>query len=89
MISKHAVIRMQQRAIPPLMIDLLYRYGREENQNGSTVLFLDKRGRRQIRNALKETLNRFDKLGDTYLVASADDGIAITVGHRNKRINRK
>ena len=89
MISKHALERMQQRAIPPLVLDLLYRYGREEFQNGATVLFFDQHSRRKALRALKDTLQRFDKVSDTYVITSADDGRAITVGHRTKRIRQK
>jgi hypothetical protein len=86
MMSNHASQRLQQRAIHPLMIDLLYRYGREQHQNGSTLLFLDSRARKQARRALEEVARRFDKLSDAYLVESEDSGIVITVGHRNKRV---
>ena len=84
--SNHATQRMQQRAIHPLMIDLLYRYGREQHQNGSIVLFLDGRARKRALRALEEVKKRFDKLGDAYLVEAEGDGTVITVGHRNKRI---
>jgi len=77
---------MQQRAIHPLMIDLLYRYGREQHQNGSTLLYLDSRARKQARRAIEDVKQRFDKLCDTYLVESEDDGVVITVGHRSKRV---
>jgi len=86
MLSSHASKRMQQRAIHPLMIDLLYRYGRERHQNGATVLFLDSRARNQALRALEEVTQRFEKLSDTYLVESEDDGTVITIGHRDKRL---
>ena len=89
MLSKHAQERMQQRAIPPLVLDLLYRYGREQHQNGGTVLFFDQHSRRKALCALKDTLQRFDKVSDTYVVTAADNGKAITVGHRTKRIRQK
>ena len=86
MLSIHARQRMQQRAIHPLMIELLYLYGREEQQNGSTMLYMDKRARDKARKALKDVKQRFDKLSDAYLVEADGDGTVITVGHRNKRI---
>jgi hypothetical protein len=86
MMSNHARQRMQQRAIHPLMIDLLYRYGREQQQNGSTMLFLDKRARDKAWKALQDVKQRFDKLSDAYLVEADGDGTVITVGHRHKRI---
>jgi len=87
--TKHAEARMQQRAIPPLMVDLLHRYGREDYQNGSSICYLDKRGSQRALKALRETLDRFEKLSNTYVVLSADDGTEITIGHRTKRIRRK
>jgi len=77
---------MQQRAIHPLMIELLYLYGREQQQNGSTMLFLDKRAREKAIQALQDVKRRFDKLCDAYLIEADSDGSVITVGHRVKRI---
>lgn len=89
MMSNHAKARMQQRAIPPLLVDLLYRYGREHRQSGGTVLYFDKHSRRQVRKALEDALQRFDKLGDAYLVEAGDSGIAITIGHLTHRLKHK
>lgn len=86
MLTKHAKQRMQQRAIHPLMIELLYLYGREQHQNGSTMLFLDRRARKKARQALIDVRQRFDKLCDTYLVEADSGGTVITVGHRIKSI---
>ena len=80
---------MQQRAIPPLMVDLLYRYGREQRQNGSTLLFLDKKSRKQIRRALEDVMSRFDKLSDVYLVEADEAATTVTVGHRRERLRHK
>ena len=89
MLSKHAKHRMQQRAIPPLMVDLLYRYGREQQQRGSTVIFFDKRSRERARKALEDMTRRFDKLSDAYLVEADDSGQTITVGHRMRRLRNR
>jgi len=89
MLTKHAHERMQQRAIPPLVLDLLYRFGREQHQNGGTVLFFDQHSRRKALSALKDALQRFDKVSNTYVITAASDGRAITVGHRTKRIRQK
>jgi hypothetical protein len=88
-ITKHAQTRMQQRNIPPLMIDVLYRYGREQSQDGATLLYLDERGRVHAREALMEIARRFDKLGSTYLIESSNGGGLVTVGHRCRRIKRR
>jgi hypothetical protein len=80
---------MQQRAIPPLMVDLLYRYGREQQQNGSTLLFLDKKSREHLRKALEDIIKRFDKLSDVYLVEANEPATTITIGHRHSRVRHK
>ncbi len=89
MLSNHAKQRMQQRAIPPLMIDLLYRYGNEKRQCGSTVLFFDKKSRKHVRKALEEVIKRFDKLSNVYLIEAGDSSTTVTVGHRLQRFKSK
>ena len=89
MLSNHAKQRMQQRAIPPLLVDLLYRYGREQRQCGSTVLFFDKNSRKHARKALEDVIKRFDKLSDVYLIEANDSSTTVTVGHRLRRFKNK
>jgi hypothetical protein len=89
MLSNHAKKRMQQRAIPPLALDLLYRFGREHRQCGSTVLFFDKNSRKNVKKALEDVINRFDKLSDVYLVEADDYSTTVTVGHHLKRFKNK
>ena len=84
--SKHAETRMQQRGISPLAVELYHIYGREQYQDGASVLYLDDRARRKAKRALEDALKRFDKISDAFVVVGADDGKAITVGHRYKRI---
>jgi hypothetical protein len=88
-LTHHASTRLQQRGIPPLMVDLLARYGREQPARDGTVLFLDVRGRQRVREALTDTLARFDKFADTYLVEAADTGAVVTVGHHTRRLRRR
>ena len=80
---------MQQRAIPPLMVDLLLRYGRESMTWEGTVVFLDDRARERARSALTDALDRFDKLSDTYLVEANDGTSVVTVGHRTERLRHR
>jgi hypothetical protein len=89
MLSNHAKQRMQQRAIPPLLVDLLYRYGKEHRQYGSTVLCFDKKSKKHVRKALDDLIKRFDKLSDVYLVEADDAAITVTVGHRLRRFKNK
>jgi hypothetical protein len=42
-LTKHAVQRMQQRAISPAALDIVLRWGARIEQNGATVFFLGRR----------------------------------------------
>jgi hypothetical protein len=47
--TQHAQARAQQRGIPPLVDELLERYGHEQHDgHGAVVLFLDKRSIRAM-----------------------------------------
>lgn len=87
-LSEHAKKRSQQRAIPPLAIDLLFRFGASQSAgDGTSKLFFDKTSRRQM-NAYAGTLARMlDEHLDLYAVVAADSTI-ITVAHRLERIRR-
>lgn len=88
-LTHHALSRMQQRAIPPILLDLLERYGREHATVNGTVLAFDERGREKARRALDDAVSRFDKLDDVYLVEASDSGAVVTVGHRSRRLHRR
>lgn len=88
-ISQHARRRMQQRAIPSLMLEIVFTYGREELQDGASVVYLDRRARERAKRDIKDLLARFDKLEDTYLVAANDTGSIVTAGHRRHRVRRR
>lgn len=88
--TKHSLIRAQQRGIPPLIDELLDRYGQEEYDGyGMTVLYLNKTS---IRNMQRDwghrPVSRLTEWLDVYKVKSAD-GRTITVGHRTRRVHRK
>lgn len=89
MLTKHAENRLENRAIPPLVVDLLYRFGAEKPQAGSTILFFDHRARRRAYRALKDVMDRFEKVSQTYVIESADNGQLITAGHRFDRLRNK
>jgi hypothetical protein len=86
--SRHANERSQQRAIPPMMIDLLLQFGSSANAGaGVSKLFFDKVSRRRVK-AYAGSLSRLlDEHLDVYAVVSADMKV-ITVGHRQERITR-
>lgn len=85
-LTQHAQARMQQRAIPPAVVEALLDYGREEHDHhGGTIVFFDKAARRRLE---RLRMNRaLDRYLDAYAVV-AQTGEVITVGHRDKRIHR-
>lgn len=88
--TQHAVTRAQQRGIPPLVDELLDRYGQEQHDGrGAVVLYLDKRSIRLMeRDFGRRPVARLAEWLDAYKVCSTD-GQTITIGHRTRRIWRK
>lgn len=88
-LTLHAEVRAHQRAIPPLILEWLDRYGAHEHDSrGAMVAYFDKRSRRLLEKDVgKRIVDRLDDLLDTYLVV--DDDNVVTVGHRYKRIPRE
>ena len=87
--TKHAQTRLQQRAIQPLIIDWLCKYGqRLQGMNGTTVCYFDKESRRCLASEVGHVVvRRLSDMMDTYLVLSGNS--IVTVGHRYKPIKRK
>jgi len=87
--TKHARTRARQRAIPPLIIDWLCRYGcRLQGMNGTTVCFFDRESRRSLASEFGQVIvRRLSDMMDAYVVFSGDS--IITVGHRYKPLMRK
>jgi hypothetical protein len=85
--SRHATVRMQQRGLPPLVLQWLEDYGAEQyDGHGGIVRFFDKRSRRTLERAVgREPVRRMHEWLDAYSVV-AHDGSTITVGRRYRRI---
>jgi len=88
-LTKHARTRLQQRAIPPLIIEWLCKYGcRLKGMNGTTVCFFDRESRRSLASEVGQVVvRRLADLMDTYLVMSGDS--IVTIGHRYKPLRHK
>ncbi len=86
-LTKHADARMQQRGIPPLIMDWLTRYGASRHDHrGAEILYFDKHSRKILAKAVgAEVVRRLAGLLDTYAVV-ADGSLVITAGHRYKRV---
>lgn len=85
-LTKHAQTRTQQRAIPPMLIDLLLQFGSSERSGAgvSKVLF-DKASRRKVKAYYAGSLAALlDDHLDVYAVVT-DDMTVITAGHRTGR----
>jgi hypothetical protein len=86
--TRHAQQRSQQRAIPPLVIDLLLQFGCGESAGGGArKLFFDRKARRRVHAYAGPVAPLLDEHLDVYAVIAPDDSI-ITVGHRLERVRR-
>lgn len=88
-LTRHASERLQQRAIPPLVIDLLKRFGTAERSNGAETIFFDKAARRRLEHYVggPRSMRHLEPLLGFKMVVG-DNGSVVTVAHRTKRINR-
>lgn len=87
--TQHARQRVQQRAIPPLIIDWLCRYGtRIRGMNGTTICVFDRSSRRLLASEVGQTVvRRLSDWMDAYLVLSGES--VITVGHRYRPLKHR
>lgn len=88
--TKHAVIRAQQRGVPPLIETWLAAYGEERHDgHGGICRYFTKKSIRQMeRDFGREPLRRMSEYLNCYLVEACDTGHVITVGRRYARIFR-
>jgi len=86
-LTRHAQTRMQQRAIRADALERLLEFGREAfDHHGGVVIYFDKVARRRLSRAAPGAKD-LERLARCYAVLSPE-GEVITVGHRDKRINR-
>jgi hypothetical protein len=79
--TTHANKRIQQRAIPNFMLEIIQLYGDATYQKGgSEVIGLSKSMVEQLRKDVRRVDRQFDHLMDTYMVIQ--DEVIITAGHR-------
>ena len=86
-VSRHAAARMQQRGLPPLVLQWFEDYGSERyDGHGGVIRFFDKRARRALERSVgREPVRRMHEWLNSYAVV-AHDGTAVTVGRRHKRL---
>tara|TARA_R110001583_G_scaffold165276_2_gene317806 strand:+ start:11456 stop:11737 length:282 start_codon:yes stop_codon:yes gene_type:complete len=86
--SKHAAVRMHQRNIPPLVIDLLMEFGESEKSgDGTTKFFFTKAARKRLTSYAGPLASILKPHLDVYVVV-ADDQKLVTAAHRLARIRR-
>jgi hypothetical protein len=84
-LTHHAAIRSQQRGIPPLIVNLVMSYGKMIQRRGSSVYFLDKLTRRNLKKEIGSiAYKRLDDLLDANVVAN--DRAVVTIGKHFKRL---
>lgn len=83
----HTNRRMQQRGIPPLIIQWLEQFGEHAHDHkGAVILYFTKKSRRRLEMVVgREVIRRMNEWLDAYAVLSID-GHLVTVGHRFQRI---
>ncbi|MBA1148272.1 hypothetical protein H0Z60_14545 [Ectothiorhodospiraceae bacterium WFHF3C12] len=86
--STHASVRSQQRGIPPLVVDLIVRFGRVRHEGDERVFFLDKKGKRQAAGYTGGLLRKDDGKLDAFVVTDTADQV-ITVGHLYQKKMRR
>lgn len=88
--TKHAQVRAQQRAIPPLVDRLLDEFGDEEHDGrGAIRVYFSQASRRRMERALgHQAAGLFDRFLSAYRVESTD-GQVITRGWRTGRLRRR
>jgi hypothetical protein len=88
-LTHHAAARLQQRSIPPIVVEWLIEYGATERSGGGTQLhyFTKDTRRRLAKRVGDQVVTRLAALLDAYVVVSSD-GVVVTAGHRFRRIQR-
>lgn len=88
-ITHHAQARLQQRGIPPVVVESLLDFGCQTyDHRGGTILFFDHKSRIKLRRQVaSDSYKRIESHLDAYAVLG-EDGAIVTVGHRTQRINR-
>ncbi len=86
--TRHAQVRLQQRCIPPMVLDLLLQFGASESAgNGASMMFFDKPARRRVHSYAGALAPLLDAHLDSYAVVTQDNTV-ITAGYRTERIRR-
>lgn len=82
----HANKRIQQRGVPPIVLDLLINYGtRTPAGDGTEICYFDRKAKKLVTSYLGGLIGKMNEQLDSYIVLSGKE--IITVGSRFKKIN--
>jgi hypothetical protein len=86
----HAVIRSQQRGIPPLIVQWLDLFGEEQfDGHGAIIRYFSRASRREMEREFgSDLVSKLSQYFKAYKVEN-HEGTVITTGHLTKRIKRK
>ena len=86
--TTHALKRMQQRCIPPLIVDWLDAYGSTEKSNSSgEFVYFDRQARKDLEREFgKPLIKQLGRYMGVYLIRC--DGKVITIAYRRKHLIR-
>lgn len=82
--TRHAEERSKQRALPPILVDLLMQFGEIRNQKGADVIEFSRETEQWLRRQLTQTLAHWDSRRNVYAVLG-DGGSVLTIGHKRYR----
>lgn len=87
--TMHAETRIQQRGIPPMVIDLLMQFGSASRCGGVERLMFDKLALRRLRRHLggDRGLKLIDRWLNIYAIIG-DNGQLVTVAHKHSHFYR-
>ena len=87
--TRHAEARLNQRGIPPFVVELLDRFGSVQRSYGQEKVYFDGSAKKALRKHFggARGMRLIEPFLDVYAVL-ADDGAVVTVGHIQKRIGK-
>lgn len=87
--TSHASARLQQRAIPVRIVDLLVEFGSSMRAHGADRMFFDKAARRRLSRNLggKRDFQAIERWMNVYIIVS-DDGQLVTAARQTARHRR-
>jgi hypothetical protein len=87
--TMHAETRIQQRGIPPMVVDLLMQFGSASRCRGSERLMFDKLALRRLRRHLggDRGLKLIDRWLNVYAIIG-DNGQLVIVAHKHSHFYR-